>query len=162
MDDSLTPMMKQYRQIKSEIPEDAILLFRLGDFYEMFFEDAKIASPILDVTFTHRAGVPMCGVPYHALDNYLPRLLEAGKKVAIAEQVEDPRLAKGIVKREISRIITPGTVIDSSVLSPQQNNFLVALACGKDSFGLACLDISTADFRVTETATAQELSSIHI
>ncbi|OGV35113.1 MAG: DNA mismatch repair protein MutS [Lentisphaerae bacterium GWF2_45_14] len=152
-------MMKQYRQIKSEIPEDAILLFRLGDFYEMFFEDAKIASPILDVTFTHRAGVPMCGVPYHALDNYLPRLLEAGKKVAIAEQVEDPRLAKGIVKREISRIITPGTVVDSSVLSPQQNNFLVALSCGKDSFGLACLDISTADFRVTETSTAQELET---
>lgn len=159
MEDNITPMMKQYRQIKSEIPADAVLLFRLGDFYEMFFEDAKIASPILDVTFTQRGGVPMCGVPYHALDNYLPRLLEAGKKVAIAEQAEDPRLAKGIVKREITRIITPGTVVDSSVLSPQQNNFLIALACGKDSFGLACLDISTADFRITEISNPNELET---
>lgn len=159
MEDNITPMMKQYRQIKSEIPADAVLLFRLGDFYEMFFEDAKIASPILDVTFTQRGGVPMCGVPYHALDNYLPRLLEAGKKVAIAEQAEDPRLAKGIVKREITRIITPGTVVDSSVLSPQQNNFLIALACGKDSFGLACLDISTADFRITEISNLPDLET---
>jgi DNA mismatch repair protein MutS len=153
----LTPMMKQYRQVKSEIPDDAILLFRLGDFYEMFFDDAKRAAPIMDVTQTSRGGVPMCGVPYHALDTYLPRLLEAGVKVAIAEQVEDPKLAKGIVKREVTRIITPGTVVDPSVLSPGQNNYLAALYSGKDNYGLASLDISTGDFRVTELDSLQEL-----
>jgi len=153
----LTPMMKQYRQVKSEIPEDAILLFRLGDFYEMFFDDAKRAAPLMDITLTKRGGVPMCGVPYHALETYLPRLLQSGVKVAIAEQVEDPKLAKGIVKRAISRVITPGTVVDSSVLSPGQNNFLAALTTDKKSFGLASIDISTGDFRVTELKTVQEL-----
>lgn len=153
----LTPMMKQYRQVKSEIPEDAILLFRLGDFYEMFFDDASRAAPIMDITLTKRGGVPMCGVPFHALENYLPRLLEAGVKVAIAEQVEDPKLAKGIVKREVTRVITPGTVVDSSVLSPGQSNYLTALTKGKKNFGLASLDISTGDFRLTELSNAQEL-----
>ncbi len=123
----LTPMMKQYQQAKSEIPEDAILLFRMGDFYEMFFEDATRTSAILDITLTKRAGVPMCGFPYHALESHLPRLIESGVKSAIAEQMEDPRFAKGIVKRQITRIITPGTIIDSSVLQPGRNNFLVAL-----------------------------------
>lgn len=155
----LTPMMMQYRQVKSEIPDDAILFFRLGDFYEMFFEDARKASNILDITFTQRGGVPMCGIPYHALENYLPRLLDTGVKVAIAEQVEDPKQAKGIVKREVTRIITPGTVVDSSVLSPKQNNFLVALACEKGRYGLACLDISTADFRITELPGRGELET---
>ena len=150
-------MMKQYRQVKSEIPEDAILLFRLGDFYEMFFEDAERAAPIMGVTLTSRGGVPMCGVPFHALETYLPKLLEAGVKVAIAEQVEDPKLAKGIVKREVSRVITPGTVVDPSVLSPGQNNYLAALFIGKKSFGLAVLDISTGDFRVTELESEDEL-----
>ena len=149
--------MKQYRQVKSEIPDDAVLLFRLGDFYEMFFDDAGRAAPIMGVTLTSRGGVPMCGVPYHALETYLPKLLEAGVKVAIAEQVEDPKLAKGIVKREIARIITPGTVVDSSVLSPNQNNYLAALSVGKNNYGLAVLDISTGDFRVTELASIEEL-----
>ncbi len=155
----LTPMMKQYQGIKAEIPEDAILLFRLGDFYEMFFDDAKRASKELDIVYTQRQGVPMCGVPYHALENYLPRLLEAGLKVAIAEQVEDPKLAKGIVKREVTRIITPGTVIDSAVLSPNQSNFLVSLTSRKERFGLACLEISTGDFRITELANRSALET---
>ncbi len=153
----LTPMMKQYRQVKSEIPDDAILLFRLGDFYEMFFDDAKRAAPLMEITLTSRGGVPMCGVPYHALETYLPRLLSAGVKVAIAEQIEDPKLAKGIVKRAVSRVITPGTVIDPSVLSPGQNNYLASLSVGKNNFGLASLDISTGDFRVTELDSIQEL-----
>ena len=154
----LTPMMKQYQQVKSEIPEDAVLLFRLGDFYEMFFEDAGRAAPVMDITLTKRGGVPMCGVPFHALNNYLPRLLEAGIKVAIAEQIEDPKQAKGIVKRAISRIITPGTVVDSSVLRPGKNNFLVALYPGKKVFGLASIDISTGDFRTSEFTSIEELT----
>lgn len=155
----LTPMMEQYRQVKAEIPSDAILLFRLGDFYEMFFEDAKKAAPILDVVLTKRGGVPMCGVPYHALESYLPRLLDAGVKVAIAEQVEDPKLARGIVKRRITRVITPGTVIDNSILSPKENNYLAALACGKNRFGLASLDISTGDFKTTELEDKDDLQN---
>ena len=155
----LTPMMKQYQQAKSEIPEDAILLFRMGDFYEMFFEDATRASAILDITLTKRAGVPMCGFPYHALEAHLPRLIESGVKSAIAEQMEDPRFAKGIVKRQITRIITPGTIIDSSVLQPGRNNFLVALIEKKNVFGLACLDISTGEFKVTEIPSREKLET---
>lgn len=155
----MTPMMKQYQQIRSEIPEDAVLLFRLGDFYEVFFDDAKKASPVLDIALTKRNGYPMCGVPFHALDGYLPRLLNAGIKVAIAEQVEDPKDAKGIVKREVTRIITPGTVVDSSVLAPDQNNFLVALTSSKDKYGMACLDISTGDFRVAEIASREDIET---
>jgi len=155
----LTPMMKQYMEIKADIPEDAVLLFRMGDFYEMFFKDAETTSNILDITLTKRGGVPMSGVPYHALETYLPRLLEAGVKVAIAEQVEDPKEAKGIVRREIARIITPGTVMDTSVLSPKQNNFLISLSYSKGSYGLGCLDISTGDLRVTELETKDELET---
>ncbi len=158
-DIKLTPMMRQYREVKKDIPDDAILLFRLGDFYEIFFEDADIAAPILEIVKTKRAGTPMCGIPFHALDNYLPRLLEAGVKVAIAEQIEDPKTAKGIVKRAVSRIITPGTVTDQSVLSPDQNNFLTALYKGKSNYGLASLDISTGDFRITEVKTIDELET---
>ena len=113
----LTPMMIQYREAKAQIPPDAVLLFRLGDFYEEFFEDAETVSRALDLTLTKRQGTPMCGFPYHALDSYLPRLVAAGLKVAIAEQVEDPKLVtKGIVKRQITRIITPGTMIDNALL----------------------------------------------
>ena len=146
----LTPMMIQYREVKADMPDDAVLLFRLGDFYEMFFEDASRASAALDIVLTKRANVPMCGFPYHALEMHLPRLLKAGIKVAIAEQMEDPKLAKGIVKRQITRIITPGTVIDSSMLNPEENNFLVALTSKNDQFGLGCLDISTGEFKITE------------
>ena len=157
---NLTPMMKQYLQVKSEAPKDAILLFRLGDFYEMFYEDARRASRILEIVLTKRAGYPMCGIPFHAVDNYLPKLLDAGVKVAIAEQLEDPALAKGIVKRSITRIITPGTVMDSSGLDPRKNNFLCAVTAGKKSFGIACLDISTGQFTVSEVQTREELETI--
>lgn len=155
----LTPMMLQYRQAKAEIPSDAILLFRLGDFYEMFFDDAARASAIMEIALTKRGGVPMCGFPYHALEFHLPRLLHAGVKVAIAEQMEDPAQAKGIVKRQITRVITPGTVIDSSVLAPDKNNFLVALAAAKRRFGVACLDISTGEFKATEVDTLEKLET---
>ena len=156
---NLTPMMKQYLQVKSEAPKDAILLFRLGDFYEMFYDDARKASQILEIVLTKRAGYPMCGIPYHAVDNYLPKLLDAGVKVAIAEQLEDPALAKGIVKRNITRVITPGTVMDSSVLNPRKNNFLCALSSGKDRFGFAWLDISTGEFRAMESTSIADLEA---
>ena len=110
MADDLTPAMRQYKQVKKEHPT-SIVLFRMGDFYEMFFDDAKEASKILEIVLTARAGVPMCGVPYHAVDMYLKRLLAVGKHVAICEQIEDPKLAKGIVKRGIIRIVTPGTAV---------------------------------------------------
>ena len=155
----LTPMMQQYRAAKAEIPADAVLLFRLGDFYEMFFEDAVKASSIMELTLTKRQGYPMCGFPWHQLDAQLPRLLNAGVKVAIADQMEDPKLAKGIVKRAITRIITPGTVIDSSVLKPQMSNFLTALNWEKKRCALAALDISTGEFNVTEFDELPQLES---
>ncbi len=146
----VTPMMRQYREAKAQIPPDAILLFRLGDFYEMFFEDAVKASAIMELTLTKRNGYAMCGFPYHALQTQLPRLLNANVKVAIAEQTEDPRFATGIVKREITRIITPGTVIDSAALDPARNNFLTALCSARDGskYALASLDISTGEFKI--------------
>ena len=155
----LTPMMKQYREAKADIPGDAILLFRLGDFYEMFFEDAARASALLDIVLTRRAGVPMCGFPYHALEMHLPKLLGAGVKVAIAEQLEDPKLAKGIVKRAVTRIITPGTIIDGTALSPSRNNFLLAICTRKEQYGLASLDISTGEFKVTELTALSDLET---
>lgn len=156
-DVNLTPMMKQYLQVKAEAPQGAILLFRLGDFYEMFFDDAKRASPILEVALTKRTGYPMCGIPYHALDNYLPRLIDAGVKVAIAEQMEDPATAKGIVKRSITKVITPGTVMESAILNPKKNNFLCALTSVKGGFGFSWLDISTAEFKTCEFSAMDEV-----
>src|SRR3989339_2254756 len=100
-------MMKQYRRIKGELPAGVVLFFRLGDFYEMFFEDARDSAPVLDVALTKRNGIPMCGVPVHALDNYLSKLIRAGKKIAICEQIEDAAVAKGIVRRDVTRIVTP-------------------------------------------------------
>ena len=157
MEENLTPMMRQYREAKASIPADAVLLFRLGDFYEEFFEDAERVSSVLELTLTKRQGVPMCGFPYHALENYLPRLVAAGVKVAIAEQMEDPKLAQGIVKRQVTRIITPGTIIDNALLNPACNNYLTALVAGRDRSALASLDISTGEFRVTETASPEKL-----
>ncbi len=157
--EKITPMMKQYLQAKAEIPPGAILLFRLGDFYEMFFEDANRAAPILEVALTKRAGYPMCGVPHHAIDIYLRKLLDAGVKVAIAEQMEDPRFAKGLVKRSITRVITPGTILDANFLKPGVSNFLCSVCVGKDKFGLAWLDISTAEFKTCELASMTELES---
>ena len=158
-DINLTPMMQQYREAKASIPPDAVLLFRLGDFYEEFFEDAEKVSSVLELTLTRRQGYPMCGFPYHALDTYLPRLVAAGVKVAIAEQMEDPRLAKGIVKRQITRVITPGTIVDNALLSPSCNNYLTCLVQGKDVWALASLDISTGEFRVCRIAGNDKLAT---
>ncbi|MEI6644609.1 MAG: DNA mismatch repair protein MutS [bacterium] len=139
-------MMRQYRRIKSELPEGVILLFRLGDFYEMFFEDARAAAPLLGVALTQRAGTPMCGVPYHAIDAYLAKLIRAGKKVAICDQMEDPSQAKGIVRREVTRVVTPGTVTEDEILDSSRNNFLAALYVVNADIGLALLDLSTGVF----------------
>lgn len=155
----LTPMMRQYKEVKNTIPKGALLLFRLGDFYEMFFDDAIQGSRLLDITLTKRHEVPMCGIPFHALDNYLPKLIGSGIKVAIADQMEDPKLVKGIVKREVTRIITPGTLMDSSILHPNKSNYLVAVAFEKSKYGIACLDVSTGGFQITELDSEEELEN---
>ncbi len=157
----VTPMMQQYLQIKERY-QDAILFFRLGDFYEMFFEDAHTASKILDIALTSRnksddASVPLCGVPYHSVEPYIQKLLDAGHKVAVCEQVEDPALAKGVVKREVVRVITPGTVTAVEALDARGNNFLAALYQGSNAFGLASTDITTGEFRFTEINSEQAL-----
>lgn len=146
-----TPMMAQYRSIRRELPEDTILFFRLGDFYEMFFDDAKVASDILGITLTKRHNTPMCGIPYHASAGYLERLVKAGVKVAVCEQVEDPATAKGCVKRAVTRIVTPGTILDEVVLEGNQNNFLAGLYKEKNTFGMAMLDLSTGEFWIEES-----------
>lgn len=155
--EELTPMMRQYRRIKAELPEGVILLFRLGDFYEMFFDDARAAAPILGVALTQRTGMPMCGVPYHAIDAYLAKLIRAGKKAAICDQVEDPSQAKGIVRREVTRVVTPGTVTEDDILDAARNNYLAALYAGK-GLGLALLDLSTGAFTVEEVGDATALA----
>jgi len=158
-----TPMIRQYLQIKAECP-DSILFFRLGDFYEMFFEDAEIASRELDLTLTSRNkgspdSVPLCGVPHHAASGYISRLIARGYKVAICDQVEDPRLAKGIVRREVTRVVTPGVVVESENLEADHNNYLLAVKPPGpregDPFGVAFVDISTGEFRI---ALAREAS----
>jgi len=156
----ITPMMQQYLQIK-ESYRDAILFFRLGDFYEMFFEDAQTAAKILDIALTSRnknedASVPLCGVPYHSAEPYIQKLLDAGHKVAVCEQVEDPKNAKGVVQREVVRVITPGTVTAAEALDVRGNNFLAAVCRGQNGFGLASTDITTGEYRFTEVP--EELS----
>ena len=158
MADTVTPMMGQYRRIKGELPPGVILFFRLGDFYEMFFDDAKEAAPILDVALTRRNGMPMCGVPYHAVDGYLAKLIRAGKKVAICDQLEDAAAAKGIVRRDVTRIITPGTVMEDSILESNRNHFLAGVFRGGDVYGLALLDLSTGLFTAEEVACADSLA----
>lgn len=143
-----TPMMQQYNKIKEAHP-DTILFFRLGDFYETFAEDAKNTARELEIALTARAGVPMAGMPYHAADTYIARLVEKGYKVAVCEQMEDPKLAKGLVKREVVRIITPGTVIDQQMLDEKKNNYLISLATEQTGFGMAIIDVSTGVFNVT-------------
>jgi DNA mismatch repair protein MutS len=157
--EELTPMMRQYRRIKAELPEGVILLFRLGDFYEMFFDDAVAAAPILGVALTHRAGSPMCGVPYHAIDAYLAKLIRAGKKAAVCDQMEDPSQAKGIVRREVTRVVTPGTVTEDEILDAARNNYLAALYAGK-GLGLALLDLSTGEFTVEAVTDAAALTEL--
>jgi DNA mismatch repair protein MutS len=148
-DAQLTPMMAQYRRIKSELPSDALLLFRLGDFYEMFFEDAQLGAQLLNVALTKRGLVPMCGIPYHAANNYIARILKAGKKVAICDQMEEARPGQ-LVKREVTQILSPGTHFDERMLSAERNNFLAAVYASSQTYGLAVVDLTTGDFKVTE------------
>jgi DNA mismatch repair protein MutS len=144
---TVTPMMSQWQACKAQA-KDALLFFRLGDFYEAFYEDAEIMAKTLSLTLTARQGTPMCGVPFHTAENYIDKLVAKGFKVAVAEQTEDPKQAKGIVKREIERIITPGTVISSQLLSDKKNNFFVSIVQAGTEFGLAVLDLTTTEFRV--------------
>jgi DNA mismatch repair protein MutS len=156
-----TPMLRQYLRIKDRHP-DAILFFRMGDFYEMFFEDAEIAARLLGITLTSRGThegkkVPMCGVPYHSARAYVVRLVEQGRKVAICEQVEDPRAAKGIVQREVTRVVTPGSLMEGDEQARARNVFMAAVASEPGCWGIAHLDLSTGEFRVTELTTREEL-----
>lgn len=162
--DAVTPMMRQYYRFKEQYP-GKILFFRMGDFYEMFGDDALEAAPILGIALTSRSvdkssAVPLCGIPYHAVDKYLPRLIEAGKKVVICEQVEDPRKAIGIVKRDVVEIITPGTAVIDSSLSPTESSYLAALCPGSETIGLAFLDLSTGEFSVVEGDRADMLDQL--
>ena len=141
--------MDQYRQCKGQLPTGTILLFRLGDFYEMFFEDAKEAAGILNVALTKRGETPMCGIPYHATGNYMAKLLEAGRKVAICDQIETARPGQ-LVKREITQIISPGAHFDERMLNAERNNFLVAVSIAGNQLGIAAIDLTTGDFKVTE------------
>lgn len=145
----LTPMMQQYRSIKSEIPEKALLLFRLGDFYEMFFEDARTGAEILGLTLTKRNGVPMCGVPYHAADNYVGKLVEAGRFVAICEQTTEPKPGQ-IVEREVTQILSPGNTSHLELTQPKENRFLGSVLISGDRAGFASLDLTTGEFLCTE------------
>jgi len=145
----LTPMMTQYRRIKGELPKDALLLFRLGDFYEMFFEDAQTGAQLLNLALTARNGVPMCGLPHHAAHAYIGKLLRAGRKVAICDQLEDAQPGK-LVKREVTQILSPGTHFDERILVAERNNFLAAIYPLGKTFGLALVDLTTGDFMTTE------------
>ena len=151
-----TPMMAQYQAMRKSLPADVILLYRLGDFYEMFFEDAKTAAPILNVALTKRGGTPMCGVPYHAAQSYLARLLKAGKRVAIAEQTSEPKPGK-LVEREIARILTPGSIDDITLLDDQRPNYLAAVFRHGKTVGLACVDHTTGEFTIAEFADIGQL-----
>ena len=161
----LTPMMQQYRTVKERNP-DCILFFRLGDFYEMFDEDARIASRELDLTLTSRDHakdkapedkVPMCGVPFHSSESYIARLVQKGYKVAICEQMEDPALAKGLVKRDIIRIVTPGSVTESSMLVESKNNYYACVYGAAGTYGLCFCDVSTGAFSATQVSGADAM-----
>jgi DNA mismatch repair protein MutS len=160
--EATTALMRQYLEVKAQYP-DAIVFFRLGDFYEMFYEDAVYASRVLSLTQTTRDKgkenpVPMCGVPHHSARGYIARLTELGHRVAICEQLEDPKLVKGLVKRGVVRIITPGVILDEESLEPRVPNYVAAVAGeGRDGFGLAFIDVTTGDFRATEAATSEGL-----
>src|ERR1051325_11531132 len=164
MSASATPAMRQYLDAKDQ-HRDAILLFRMGDFYEMFYEDALVAARALELTLTSRSkdanggGIPMCGVPHHAVDTYIARLVKKGFRVAICDQVEDPRKAKGIVKREVVRVVSPGTLTDANYLDAREPAFLMAVAPGGDKresrLGVALLDLSTGEFSAAEYSGAE-------
>jgi DNA mismatch repair protein MutS len=158
MSETLTPMMQQYQRIRRGLPPDTLLLFRLGDFYEMFFEDAKEGSAILNVALTKRNQTPMCGIPFHAAENYIRKLLKAGRRVAVCDQVSEPQPGK-IVDREVTHIVSPGTVADLQMLDSKRNNFLASICAGeKGCFGFAFIDLTTGEFRLTEVAGEKELA----
>ncbi len=148
-DTQLTPMMAQYRRIKGELPKDALLFFRLGDFYEMFFEDAQAGAQLLNVALTKRGVIPMCGIPFHAANGYIARILRAGRKVAICDQMEEA-IPGQLVKREVTQILSPGTHFDERMLVAERNNFLAAVCAQGKTFGLALVDLTTGHFKATE------------
>jgi len=156
MRDALTPMMQQYRRLRGSIPADTLLLFRLGDFYELFFEDAKEASVLLNVALTKRNGVPMCGMPYHAAQTYIAKLIKAGRRVAICDQTSEPQPGK-IVSRDITQIISAGTVSDFDLLEAKRANYLGAIYADGGIFGFAYADLTTGEFRLTELQDRQSL-----
>lgn len=160
----ITPMMQQYFEIKEQY-KHCLLFFRLGDFYEMFFEDAVIASKELEITLTGKdwgqeERAPMCGVPFHSADGYIARLVERGYKVAICEQVEDPKTAKGLVKRDVVRVITPGTVVDNTVLDETKNNYILSVFSSANGYGIAVCDVTTGEFQTTEFRSVQAAAKI--
>src|SRR5438046_5254150 len=156
MRDTLTPMMQQYRRLRTSIPADTLLLFRLGDFYELFFEDAKEASGLLNLTLTKRNRVPMCGVPYHAAQSYVAKLIKAGRRVAICDQTSEPQPGK-IVSRDITQIVSAGTVSERDLLESKRANYLGAVHADASVFGFAYADLSTGEFRITQLENRQFL-----
>jgi DNA mismatch repair protein MutS len=156
VNDALTPMMQQYQRLRKSIPEDTLLLFRLGDFYELFFEDAKEASGLLNVALTKRNSVPMCGVPYHAAQNYIAKLIKAGKRVAICDQTSEPQPGK-IVDRDITQIISAGTVSELNLLEAKRANYLGAVYIDNNTYGFAYADLTTGEFRLTQVRDRQSL-----
>src|SRR5438093_4524625 len=157
MQDALTPMMQQYQRLRKSIPPDTLLLFRLGDFYEMFFDDAKEASALLNVALTKRNGVPMCGVPYHAAHGYIRKLIKAGRRVAICDQMSEPQRGRKIVDREVTQIISAGTVSELSWLDAKRANYLGAVYADAGVFGFAYTDLSTGEFRLTQAQDRESL-----
>src|SRR5205814_7057577 len=156
MADPLTPMMQQYQRLRGSIPADVLLLFRLGDFYELFFEDAKEAAGLLNVALTKRNGVPMCGVPYHAAQSYVAKLIKAGKRVAICDQTSEPQPGR-IVTRDITQIISAGTVSDLDLLEAKRANYLGAVYADVSIFGFAYADLTTGEFQLTQLQDRQPL-----
>src|SRR5246127_726414 len=156
MRDALTPMMQQYRRLRGSIPADTVLLFRLGDFYELFFEDAKEASGLLNVALTKRNGVPMCGFPYHAAQSYIAKLIKAGRRVAICDQTSEPQPGK-IVSRDITQIISAGTISELNLLEAKRANYLGAVYQQNGSYGFAYADLSTGEFRLVQVSDRQSL-----
>ena len=164
MAENLTPIRQQYLKIKRQYPH-VILFFRLGDFYETFDEDARITSKELEIVLTSRGmgkgnAVPMAGIPYHAVDNYLARLINRGYKVAICEQVTKPGETKGLVQREVVRLVTPGTVVEPSLLTSKANNYLVSLILNGEEAGIAYADITTGEFATTQTNLQRVISEL--
>jgi DNA mismatch repair protein MutS len=158
-----TPMMQQYLRIKAEHPND-IMFYRMGDFYELFFEDAKQASQLLDITLTARGKangnpIPMCGVPYHAVEGYLAKLVKQGLSVAICEQIGDPQTSKGPVERKVMRVLTPGTLTDEALLDDRSDSLLASINCQDDQFGIATLDMSSGQFQLMQVTSNEELHS---